>query len=146
MLVLGKPQRVMAFAAEERRSQLGVLRVLGFCRGAGIQFVLEVLGIILSGALAGIALGELALHYLPVWLQGSFLRVMPAPWAYQLLPLWLGVLALITFLQAVLGRLACATPGLPERMRWSQPDMRLPHCESAPGSIYAFCMLVLAAC
>lgn len=94
---------VMAFAAEERRSQLGVLCVLGFSRPVlASSFVLEVLGIILSGALAGIALGELALHYLPVWLQGSFLRVMPAPWAYQLLPLWLGVLALITLLRPCL--------------------------------------------
>lgn len=94
---------VMAFAAEERRPQLGVLRALGFSRRLlASSFALEVFGIIFSGALAGILLGELALHYLPSWLQGSFLRVMPAPWAYRLLPLWLGVLALITLVRPCL--------------------------------------------
>lgn len=94
---------VMAFAAVERRPQLGILRVLGFPRRVLVLgFVLEVIGIVVAGALLGIAFGEIALHYLPGWLQGSFLRVAPAPWAYRLLPLWLGVLALVTLVQPCL--------------------------------------------
>lgn len=94
---------VMTFAAIERRPQLGVLRVLGFPRRwLAFAFVLEVMAILAVGALMGIALGELALHYLPAWLQGSVLRVSPAVWAYQLLPVGLVVLALITLVRPCL--------------------------------------------
>lgn len=94
---------VMAHAATERRAKLGMLRVLGFPRRvlAG-GYALEVLGIVVFGALLGMALGQVALHFLPGLLKGNFLRVAPAPWAWTLLPVWLTLLAALSLLQPCL--------------------------------------------
>lgn len=94
---------VMAHAATERRAKLGMLRVLGFPRRvlAG-GYVLEVLGIVAIGAVIGMALGQLVLHFLPGLLKGQLLRVAPAPWAWTLLPVWLCVLAVLSLLQPCL--------------------------------------------
>lgn len=91
---------VMAHAAAERRATLGMLRVLGFARRVLVwASVLEVIGIVLVGAVVGIGLGQLVLVYLPGWLQGRFLGVQPAPWAWTLLPFWLALLAVLSLLQ-----------------------------------------------
>ena len=94
---------VMAHAATERRATLGMMRVLGFPRRvlAG-GYVLEVLGIVLCGAVLGMALGQVVLHYLPLVLKGQLLRVAPAPWAWSLLPIWLAVMAALSLLQPCL--------------------------------------------
>ncbi|HET9047418.1 MAG TPA: FtsX-like permease family protein [Chiayiivirga sp.] len=94
---------VMAHAATERRTTLGMMRVLGFPRRvlAG-GYVLEVLGIVLCGAVLGMALGQVVLHYLPLVLKGQLLRVAPAPWAWSLLPIWLALMAALSLLQPCL--------------------------------------------
>jgi len=94
---------VMAHAATERRAKLGMLRVLGFPRRvlAG-GYVLEVLGIVAIGAVLGMALGQVVLHFLPGLLKGQLLRVAPAPWAWTLLPVWLVLLTVLSLLQPCL--------------------------------------------
>lgn len=91
---------VMAHTAVERRDKLGMLRVLGFPRRVlAAGYVLEVLGIVALGAAIGIVSGQIVLHYLPELLRGQLLRVEPAPWAWSLLPAWLGLLAALSLLQ-----------------------------------------------
>lgn len=91
---------VMAHAAAERRAKLGMLRVLGFPRRVLVAgYVIEVVGIVCLGAMLGIALGQVLLHYLPIWLRGQMLRVAPAPWAWMWLPSWLLLLAVLALLR-----------------------------------------------
>lgn len=88
---------VMLHAVAQRRQQMGLMRALGFSRKVlALAFMLEVLGIIASGAVLGILAGRLIVQYLPQWLEGQFLQIVQAPWAWHLLPAWLTVLAVVT--------------------------------------------------
>lgn len=88
---------VMLHAAAQRRQQMGVMRALGFPRRVlALAFVLEVLGIVAAGTAMGILAGHWVVQQLPQWLEGHFLQIAQAPWAWHLLPAWLTILAAVT--------------------------------------------------
>jgi putative ABC transport system permease protein len=90
---------VMLHATAQRRQQMGLMRALGFSRKVlAFAFVLEVLGIIASGAALGILAGRAVVQHLPQWLEGQFLQIVQAPWAWHLLPVWLAILTVVTLL------------------------------------------------
>jgi len=90
---------VMAHVATERRPQLAVLRVLGFPRRVLLlSFALELAAVMAIGTLLGAFAGWIALNSLPESLRGLFGVLHPAPWAWRLMPLWLGVLLVIALI------------------------------------------------
>lgn len=87
---------VLAHTASQRRPKLALLQVLGFRRGLLFgALVLEVLLILIAGALIGIGLGNLAVHLVAPTKTGLVLGGFVIPiWAYAWMPVWLfGLLA-----------------------------------------------------
>ncbi|MGH8190780.1 MAG: ABC transporter permease [Rhodanobacteraceae bacterium] len=86
---------VLAHAAAQRRAKDALLQVLGFRRGTlFIAVLLEVLAIVILGALIGTGIGMLTAHELAPTTLGLLSNgfVVPA-WAYAWMPLWLAILA-----------------------------------------------------
>lgn len=89
---------VLAHAATQRRSKFALLQVLGFHRATLFSaFALELLVIVVMGALLGTGIGTLLAHALAPTPIGVFSGGFTIPvWAYAWMPLWLFALAAVS--------------------------------------------------
>ncbi len=86
---------VWAHATTERRTQLALLRVLGFSRSALLAgFAIECLAILLTGMLVGAILGLTAIRSLPDSLHAVFVALRPPAWVWWLMPVLLCVVSM----------------------------------------------------
>lgn len=90
---------VMSHATAQRRQQMGLMRALGFPRRVlALAFVFEVCGILLAGSGLGIAIGAWLVEQLPRWLEGQFQFFAQPGWTWQILPLWLLAVGVVTLI------------------------------------------------